>query len=93
MEKKKEINYEDFMTNSWNRLKQILFARYENIKTTESIIDEEEVDARDAEEVEDQDDNEDESELVEDTVKYTESEEVDDSQYDDVTKLLIEGIK
>lgn len=91
MEKKKEINLEEFMASSWSRLKQLIFAQSENIKDTEGTVDKE-IYTRDAEEIDDLDDNEDESEHVEDVVKYTEPDELDDSQYDDITKLLVKGI-
>lgn len=83
MENKKEINLEDFMSSSWNRLKQLIFAQSNNVKETEHL----------AEEGEDQDENEDESESepVEDDTKYSDAEELDESQYDDETKLIVEG--
>lgn len=99
MEKKTEIDLEEFMAGSWNRLKQLLFAAQAiNTKETEDSVAEETY-TNQAEEVEDQDDqdegNDEESEHVEDEVKYTEpeeSEEPDASQYDEETKLIIEGI-
>lgn len=92
MEYKKEINLEQFMSSSWNRLKQLIFAQTMNTKETESTVGDEIV-THEAEEVEDQDDSEDESEHVEDEVKYTEPDELDVSQYDEETKLIIEGIR
>jgi len=91
MENKKEISLEDFMLSSWSRLKQLILAENMNIKETEhpeaDVVDND----RQLEEGEDQDENEDESEPVEDEVKYTESEELDESQYDEETKLIVEG--
>jgi hypothetical protein len=90
MENKKEINLEDFMSNSWDRLKQLIFAQSSNLKETENPVEE---DNDKIEEVEDQDENDDESEpeTVEDETKYTDAEELDESQYDEETKLIVES--
>jgi len=88
MENKKEITLEEFMSNSWSRLKQLIFAQTINVKSEHPT--EEENDKQD-EEAEDQNENEDESESIDDDVKYTESEVLDESQYDDETKLIVEG--
>lgn len=90
MENKKEINLEDFMSSSWTRLKQLIFAQSSNVKETEDPAEEEN---DKIEEVEDQDENEDESEPepAEDETKYTDAEELDESQYDEETKLIVEG--
>uniref|UniRef100_A0A2S2Q9G1 Glucosidase 2 subunit beta n=1 Tax=Sipha flava TaxID=143950 RepID=A0A2S2Q9G1_9HEMI len=92
MENKKEINLEDFMSNSWDRLKQLIFAQSSNLKETENPVEE---DNDKIEEVEDQDENDDESEpeTVEDETKYTDAEELDESQYDEETKLIVENAK
>lgn len=87
MENKKEISLEDFMSNSWSRLKQLIFAQSINVKETEHLTEEEH--DKQVEEVDDQDENEDET--VDDEVKYTETEELDESQYDVKTKLIVEG--
>jgi len=89
MENKKEISLEDFMLNGWSRLKQLILAENVDVKETEHPTDD--VDNDRHEEGEDQDENEDEIESVEDEVKYTESEELDESQYDEETKLIVEG--
>lgn len=91
MENKKEISLEEFMSNGWSRLKQLKSAQTTNIKDTEDTTEVE--NDNQAEENEDQDENEEESEPVEDEVKYTETEELDESQYDDTTKLIVEGNK
>lgn len=89
MENKKEISLEDFVLNGWIRLKQLMLVENMDVKDTELPVD---VDNdRQGEETEDQDENEDDSDHVEDDVKYTESEEFDESQYDEETKLIIEG--
>lgn len=95
MENKKEINLEDFVSNGWNRVKQLIHAQSLNIQSTEHPADEE--NEKQLEEGEDQEDNdqEEESKPVDDEVKYTETEtndELDDSQYSEETKLIIEGI-
>lgn len=89
MENKKEISLEDFMSVSWTRLKQLIFAQSTNTKETEHTAEEE--NDKHVEEGEDQDEIEDESEPVEEEVKYTEPEELDESQYDEETKLIVEG--
>lgn len=89
MENKKEITLEDFVLNGWIRLKQLMLVENMDVKDTELPVD---VDNdRQVEETEDQDENEDDSDHVEDDVKYTESEDFDESQYDEETKLIIEG--
>lgn len=89
MENKKEITLEDFVLNGWIRLKQLTLVENMDVNDTELPVD---VDNdRQVEETEDQDENEDDSDHIEDDVKYTESEELDESQYDEETKLIIEG--
>uniref|UniRef100_A0A2S2PPG1 Glucosidase 2 subunit beta n=1 Tax=Schizaphis graminum TaxID=13262 RepID=A0A2S2PPG1_SCHGA len=91
MENKKEISLEDFILNGWSRLKQLIIAENMDVKDPELPAD---VDNdRQVEEGEDQDENEDESESIDDEVKYTESEELDESQYDEETKLIVEEAK
>lgn len=92
METKKEISLEDFMSNSWSRLKQLIFAQSINNKVTEHPADDESDRQVEEGEGEDQDENEDESDSVDEEVKYTEPEELDESQYDEETKLIVEGI-
>jgi len=91
MEHKKEISLEDFVLNGWSRLKQLILAENMDVKATEHPAADDVDNDRQLEEGEDQDENEDESESVEDEVKYTESEELDESQYDEETKLIVEG--
>jgi len=89
MENKKEISLEDFMSNGWSRLKQLILAENLDVKDTEHPAD---VDNdRQVDEGEDQDENDEESEHLDDEVKYTEPEELDESQYDEETKLIVEG--
>lgn len=90
MENKKEISLEEFMSDGWSRLKQLIFAQSINNKETEHTTDDDE-NERQTEDGEDQDDNEDESESVDEEVKYAEPEELDESQYDEETKLIVEG--
>lgn len=89
MENKKEISLEDFMLNGWSRLKKLIFAENVDVKETEHPADN--VDNDKQLEEGDLDENEDESESVDDEVKYTESDELDESQYDEETKLIVEG--
>lgn len=89
METKKEISLEEFMSNGWSRLKQLILAENMDVKGAEHPAEEE--NDRQVEEGEEQDENEDESEPVEDEVKYTDSDELDESQYDEETKLIVEG--
>lgn len=89
MENKKEISLEEFMSNSWSRLKQLIFVQSVSVKKPVNPAEEE--NDKQTEETEDQDENEDESEPEDDEVKYTESEVLDESQYDDETKLIVEG--
>lgn len=90
MENKKEISLEDFMSVSWIRLKQLIFAQSTNVKDTENTAEEE--NDKHIDEGEDHDENEEESEPIEDEIKYTDAEELDESQYDEETKLIVEGI-
>lgn len=85
MENKKEISLEDFMSVSWNRLKQLIFAQSTTVKETEHDVEEE------SDKQVDDGEDEDESESVEDEIKYSETEEPDESQYDEETKLIVEG--
>lgn len=91
MENQKEISLEDFMSVNWNRLKHIISTQSTNLKETEHHTEEESDKLLD--ESEDQEENEDESESehIEDENKYTETEEPDESQYDEETKLIVEG--
>lgn len=90
MENKKEINLEEFMSSNWSRLKQLIIAQSMNVKETDHSVEEES--DKQVEEVEDLEDNDDESESVDDEVKYTETEELDELQYDEETKLIVEGM-
>lgn len=78
------------MSNNWSRLKQLIIAQSMNVKETDHSVEEES--DKQVEEVEDLEDNDDESESVDDEVKYTETEELDESQYDEETKLIVEGM-
>lgn len=95
MENKKEISLEDFMSNSWSRLKQLILAENVDVKDTEQPAVDDVDNDRQLEEGEDQDENEDESESEEYEInkvnKYTEYENLDESQYDEETKLIVEG--
>jgi len=85
MENKKEINLGEFVTNYWNRFKQLIHAQSKNVKETEQPTEEE--NDKQAEETEDQNENDDEYEPIDDEVKSAQSE----LQYDDETKLIMEG--
>lgn len=90
MENKKEMNLEDFVTNGWTRLKQLMHAQSLNIQAAENPVEENDkpIEGEDQEES----DNEDENEPVEDEIKYAETnDELNESQYDEETKLIVEG--
>jgi len=91
MENKKEISLEEFMSVNWSRLKQLIFAQSTSMKKTEHLTEEEEENDKQVDDGEDLDENEDDTEAIEDEVKYAETEELDESQYDEETKFIVEG--
>ncbi|XP_050423739.1 glucosidase 2 subunit beta-like [Adelges cooleyi] len=90
MEDKKELSLEDFISNGWNRLKQLLFTQSIDKSPIEQSSNEKqfEDEVDDLHENDNEEDNEQES--IDDEVEHiSTTDEIDESQYDEETKLKI----